>query len=234
MEAESLSIASQIFLVFYAVLYGALFTFSDRWRPFFMTHSSQQGWNRLLLSLFFFGVAPVVYLILVLPLLMLVAKSSIISIGLAIYAIAPLVAFYLLWVWLVISWKDKFYSEQELQLDPVKNSFLWVGEKPLSKRGVVFLLYIFLFVPISLLMVYPIAYLYIRTSKILLCIVVGFLFLFTGGLKEYRMTTYAALGALAGLIISWSAVGIIWLVYCIFLGGLIGILIEILISAKGI
>lgn len=147
-----MSIASQIFLLFYAVLYGILFTISDRWRPFATPHLSRQAWYRLALSVMCFGVLPVVYFLLALRLLMSVDKSSTWHLALAIYAVAPLAAFHFSWIWIVLSRRNTFYSTNEQVLEPVKSSLEWVGETPVSLLGVTTLLTFFGIGPVACLL----------------------------------------------------------------------------------
>ena len=143
-----MSIVAQVFLLFYAVLYGVLFTISDRWRPFFISHGSKEGWRRMGLSLVLYGIIPIGYFLLVLPMILEITNFDRISLGLAIYAVAPLIASYFLWVWLVISKKDEYYSKAEQQLEPVKSSLEWVAQRPISSLGVLILLVAFYIGPI--------------------------------------------------------------------------------------
>lgn len=127
-----MSVPSQIFLLFYAVLFGAIFTISDRWRPFALPHRSKEGWRRFLLSVVFVGVLPIGYFLLAFPILLSISGSTRICLGLAVYAVAPLVGFYFSWVWIVLWKKNMFYTREQQDLEPVRGSLQWVGDQPLS------------------------------------------------------------------------------------------------------
>jgi hypothetical protein len=147
-----MSIPSQIFLLFYAVLFGAIFTISDRWRPFALPHKSREGWQRFLLSTVFFGVLPVGYLILVLPMLFSINATTRTCLGLAVYAVAPLVGFYFSWVWIVLWKRDNFYTPEQQELEPVRSSLQWVGKQPLSLWAIALFILVFFFLPMILLL----------------------------------------------------------------------------------
>ena len=151
-----MSTTGQIFTLFFAVIYGALFTISDRWRPFFMSHKSQEGIRRIFLSLIFFGVIPVIYFVFTFFVLAKTVSdgtfSSILSPLAAVLFVMPLGAFYLIWLWIVIPNKEKFYSGHELKLEPVSNSFHWLDKnEPITFAFASLMLTIFLFVPLIVL-----------------------------------------------------------------------------------
>lgn len=122
-----MSIAAQIFALFYAVLYGALFTISDRWRPFFVRHRSKQGSYRLALSVLFFGFFPAAYFVIAFQVWMRVPGSKIWLLALAMYCVLPLYAFHCIWSWIVQGRRTIFYSSEELDCEPIKSAFLFVG-----------------------------------------------------------------------------------------------------------
>jgi len=133
------SVASQIFLLFYAVLYGALFTISDRWRPFASSHRSRTDLFRATLAAFFFGLLPIGYFLWALPRLLLIAGTRTVDLLVAAYAVAPLAGFYFLWLWLVLRYRPTFYSAEQISLEPVKSSIQWIGDSPVSVTGVIVL-----------------------------------------------------------------------------------------------
>lgn len=142
-----MSTVSQIFVLFYAVFYGAIFTMSDRWRPFFVSHTAHHGWKKLAFSLVFLGLFPVGYFVIVLPLFLPIKDSSWICLFLAVYAVAPIFAFNFFWTWIVVSKRNIFYSQQEQQTEPVKSSLEWVGKSPLVFKGYLFFVAVFILVP---------------------------------------------------------------------------------------
>ena len=115
-----------IFPVFFAVIYGAIFTISDRWRPFFTHFGRQTSKTRLVWSGVLLGILPIGYFS-----LMLWWKSSSTSAQwwvplLSAYASAPIALFYWIFVWISIKWKFSLYSTGELACEPVKSSFEWM------------------------------------------------------------------------------------------------------------
>jgi hypothetical protein len=126
---SEMSIVSQVFLLFYAVIYGVVFTISGRWSPFFIRHSEKEGWYRLGLSLIFFGLLPVIYFIIALPRLLIVSKSDGLNLFLAVYCVSPLIAFYFLWAWIVLGWPDKYYTKSEKCHEPLLTSLELVGNE---------------------------------------------------------------------------------------------------------
>src|SRR2546427_9980022 len=144
----TMSIASQIFALFFAVLYGALFTISDRWRPFFIRHDSREGWYRAAMATGCLGVCPVLYFVFAFEIMLGVAGSTWVQLVIAVYAVAPLVAFYFVWLWIILRDPKKAYSPSEQGIEPVKSSLDWVGGNGVSAAGVVALLGIFLVGPI--------------------------------------------------------------------------------------
>lgn len=91
------------------------------------------------LSALFFVLIPIAYFLFVIPFLLTIKKTNVVALGFAIYSVAPLIASYLLWVWIVLSRKNEFYSKVEQQVEPVKSSLEWVGERPISGLGVIIL-----------------------------------------------------------------------------------------------
>ena len=144
---------SEVFLVFYAVLYGVLFTLSDRWRPFFTSHTSRHGWKRLALSLVLLGLAPVSYLILILP--KIAQKTSVdwYYVLFAVYEVAPIGFFYILWVIITLRWREIFYSRLEQGTEPVKSSLKWVGKETPTIGGIAFWCLFLFGIPLALLLI---------------------------------------------------------------------------------
>ena len=140
-----MSIASQVFLVFYAIIYGAVFAVSDRWRPFFVRRYEWQGVRRAVLSLFFFGFFPVLYFLVVFQLLLTNERKDPVLLGVVIYSVAPLYAFLCIWAWIVVRWKDFFYCMEEQRLEPVRNSLDWLGSKAPSFSRYPFVVVVALF-----------------------------------------------------------------------------------------
>lgn len=135
-----LTVGAQIFALFYAVLYGALFTISDRWRPFFVRHGSKQGKKRLLLALVFFGAFPAGYFVIALPVFLRVREVYAWVLPIAMYSVLPLYAFHCGWSWIVQASRTTFYSPEELAVDPIKSSFCFVGDGPLDVLAAVLIL----------------------------------------------------------------------------------------------
>jgi len=147
-----MSIASQVFLLLYAVMFGAVFTISDRFRPFALPPQSKPGRRRVVLSLLFLGVLPTGYLLFALPILLSVNSTTRGCLGLAIYVVAPLIFSYFSWVWIILWKTDKFYDEEQLTIEPVRSSLEWVGERPLSGWVIGLLTTVLFVVPLVLLM----------------------------------------------------------------------------------
>jgi len=144
----TMSISSQIFLLFYAVLYGAIFTISERWRPFNVANNPDKGWCRLVLSLIFLAGLPVVYFLLTFEGLLSVSTYNTISLAVAVYAVAPLAAFYFLWGWIVTWGRNTFYSDNERKTEPLKSSLTWIGTGHITFVGASAILLVFLVFPI--------------------------------------------------------------------------------------
>ena len=121
-------IGAQVFALFYAVLYGALFTISDKWRPFFVRRGSRQGRKRLGLAVLFFGLLPVAYFVIALDIWMRIQTINIWWLALAIYSVLPLYAFHYAWSWIVQANRASFYAQEELDEDPVAASFRFLGD----------------------------------------------------------------------------------------------------------
>ncbi len=147
-------IACQVFLLFFAVMYGVIFTISDRWRPFFMHHRTSQGWRRSLLGLIFFGLCPIGYFLIAFTLLLRVSTNSIVHMAVSAYAVAPLIAFYFIWIWIILWRPQIFYTEQERNTEPLKTSLAWLGNnQPVSFAGVMIQILLLLIVPLVCLVV---------------------------------------------------------------------------------
>lgn len=148
----NMSVSSQVFLLFYAVIYGVLFTISDRWRPFFTHHRSKESWYRFILSLLFFGILPVGYFLFVFPPLLYVTGTSTLQIAISAYAVAPIISFYFIWIWIVLWQKDTFYTDIEQNTEPLKTSLTWLGRDSVSLLGICIGVILFLLVPVFLLL----------------------------------------------------------------------------------
>jgi hypothetical protein len=151
-QGINMSLPSQIFLLFYAVLYGVLFTLSDRWRPFFSAQNEPHGWRRLIISLVLFGLLPVTYFLLAMQKMTQASATDLFHLGIAIYAVAPLGFFYVLWLFIVVPRKDFFYTPYELNASPVKDSLDWVGVNYPSKQGIIFWAVLFFVIPYTILL----------------------------------------------------------------------------------
>jgi len=116
-----MSTVQQIFLFFYAIIYGALFTLSDRWKPFTFERG-REGRARFLLSLMFFGVLPVLYFSYVFLLLgserqpLSVDLPSILRVASAFALVVPIYGFYSLWAGIVMLDRRRFYSDATWKL----------------------------------------------------------------------------------------------------------------------
>lgn len=143
----------QVFLLFFAVMYGVVFTISDRWRPFFMHHRTSQGWRRGLLSLIFFGLCPIGYFLVAFPILLRVSADSIVPMAVSAYAVAPLIAFYFIWIWIILWRPQMFYTEQERNTEPLKTSLAWLGDQPVSFVGVMIQMLLLLIAPLVCLVI---------------------------------------------------------------------------------
>ena len=124
-----------IFLLFYAVLYGAIFTISDKWKPFTYAGSDNpEGRKRVLSSVFFLVLLPVFYFILCVNSLSYICERGSLKFLTPICLVSPLYAFYVLWAMLVSSKKDIFYSHRE-QISPViHESLFWTYNDPRHRR----------------------------------------------------------------------------------------------------
>lgn len=148
MEAR-LDIAQQVFIIFYAVLYGAIFTISDRWRPFFASPNSSKSISRLKLSFVLLGVLPIIYFLFMFTQLSHFDKTGWWLIFI-IFSVAPLYGIYNIWSWIVVSRKDKFFSdyEQNNSNSPVKHALGWVGGKTPSIKYMIFMSILLIVAPI--------------------------------------------------------------------------------------
>lgn len=131
--------AQTIFSLFYAILFGAIFTISDRWRPFTCSGETREGRKRVNLSILLLGVFPVLYFLFTFSSLSSITLKGILSLGIVIYLVVPLYAFYISWVMIVSFNKSKYYSAQEQDKPPIVESLFWIADRPPSK------LYLFLF-----------------------------------------------------------------------------------------
>ena len=123
--------AQTIFSVFYAVLYGAIFTISDRWRPFtYAGPNNPEGCKRFLLSLVLLVLFPVFYFILIFDPLSYICQRGFLKLLLPIYLVSPLYAFFVLWVTCVSSNKNIYYSQQEQRRPPIRDSLFWISDDP--------------------------------------------------------------------------------------------------------
>ncbi len=110
-----MTIAQQIFLLFYAILYGALFTLSDRWKPFIF-ESGKEGNARYLLSVILFGILPILYFYIAFSIL---ARTQTAITGswqgflrflLLFFLVTPIYGFYCIWGGIVLLKRDLFYA----------------------------------------------------------------------------------------------------------------------------
>lgn len=145
-----MTVPSQIFTLFYAVLYGALFTITDKWRPLMGTAFSPRGWNRLLLSVALYGLAPVLYFVLAFTGFQGVRTVTPRDLLLSIYCVAPLVFFHFCWIWMVAGEPDCYYEK-----DPWRSTIQELVEQ--TKAGGAYNRLIFVVVCLVLLLVAPLA-----------------------------------------------------------------------------
>ncbi len=136
--------AQQIFLVFYGILYGAFFTLSDRWKPFAF-ENMREGRNRLVLSVVFLGLLPVVYFAWAfqrLPYLIsgvfIEKQLSFPGLFLVMFFVTPVYGFYALWMGIVIGTQSKerfcFYKKDAWKrlLKQFSTAFEWKLSAPWS------------------------------------------------------------------------------------------------------
>ena len=113
--------AQTVFTVFYAILYGAIFTVSDKWKPFsYAGSNNRKGLKRCICSLIMLVLIPVIYFIHCFAALANTESAY------SILLVSPLYALYSLWSMYVPFNKDKFYSEEEQRTSPVKDSLFWI------------------------------------------------------------------------------------------------------------
>src|SRR5437016_2308255 len=108
--------AQQIFLFFYAIVYGAFFTLSDRRKPFTF-EKGPQGLARFSLSLTLLATMPVVYFSYVF--LALSRQEAVFSqdwvtflrlVGIFMM-VAPIYGFYCLWAGVILLNRARFYAD---------------------------------------------------------------------------------------------------------------------------
>lgn len=130
---KEMNASQTIFSLFYAILYGAIFTISDRWRPFtFAGSNNPEGRKRVNSGILMLGLFPVAYFILCFFSLSHVCRIGFFELLMTIYLVSPLYAIYVLWVMLVSFQKDKFYSKEEQRFSPIHESLFWIANRPPS------------------------------------------------------------------------------------------------------
>lgn len=151
MPNTEMNSSQTIFSLFYAVLYGAIFTISDRWRPFtFAGSNNPEGHKRVNASLLLLGVFPVSYFILCFFSLSNICKMGFFKLLMAIYLVSPLYAVYVLWAMLVSFQKNKFYSKQEQTSSPIRKSLFWIASHPPSRIYLCIFCAILIVIPIMI------------------------------------------------------------------------------------
>jgi hypothetical protein len=139
-------VLSQIFTLFYAVLYGAIFTLSDRWRPFYSSFEYEPQIRRHILSFFFFALFPVFYFISTLLELNKISVINHTSLFLSFYSVAPLGFFYICWSLYMRKYSDKYYScNEKKEGSVVYESLKWGGDRIFTRSIIVFVLFFYLF-----------------------------------------------------------------------------------------
>lgn len=111
-----MSTAQQIFLFFYAIVYGAFFTLSDRWKPFTLERG-RPGFIRFCVSMTLLGLLPIAYFSYV----FLVLGDHNVAYSrdfcnflrlLAVFAlVAPTYGFYCFWEGVILLNRRTFYSD---------------------------------------------------------------------------------------------------------------------------
>jgi hypothetical protein len=147
---------SQIFALFYAVLYGALFTITDKWRPVMGTFGCK-GQRRLLASFVCYGLLPVCYFVVAFLRLESVRATSL-NIPLSIVCVAPLVFFHFVWIWWVVPRRNRYYETYHLKHDEtLRAAIRWtlVGGNYNSCRAKVLSFVFLLVLPLAVLFILP-------------------------------------------------------------------------------
>jgi hypothetical protein len=113
-----MTVPNQVFLLFYAVLYGALFTITDKWRPL-MGSFGCKGLRRLGASVVCYGLAPVSYFVVAFMQLEHLRKPTCVSLSipLSILCVAPLIFFHFCWIWWVVPRRERYYEVYHLKTD---------------------------------------------------------------------------------------------------------------------
>ena len=141
---SDLNASQTIFSLFYAILYGAIFTISDRWRPFTMAGLSCAGWRRVFLSFGLLVVVPIAYFIVSLFSLSQVKEMGPWKLLEIILLVSPLYASYVLWALCVSCRKKPFFSVRERRLLPVKESLHWTSNRSHNRLFALLLMVIIL------------------------------------------------------------------------------------------
>ncbi len=116
-----MSTAQQLFLFFYAIVYGAFFTLSDRWKPFTF-EKGPQGFARFCLSMTLLAAMPVVYFSYVFLTLggwhavFLRDSISFLRLFVIFVLVTPIYGFYCLWAGVVLLKRARFYTDTTWQL----------------------------------------------------------------------------------------------------------------------
>jgi len=104
----------QIFSLFYAILYGVIFTLSDKWKPFTHARSERhEGLKRVISSIIALVMFPVSYFISCFWVMGHISKFEFCKLLITIFLVSPLYAFYSLWAMYVPYHRDTFYSKGE-------------------------------------------------------------------------------------------------------------------------
>ena len=118
---------SQVFALFYAVLYGALFTITDKWRPL-MGSFGCKGLRRLGASVVWYGLTPVSYFVVAFMQIEHLRKPTCLSLSipLSILCVAPLIFFHFCWIWWVVPRRERYYEAEHLTTDEtLKAAIKW-------------------------------------------------------------------------------------------------------------
>lgn len=150
-----MTIPSQVFLLFYAVLYGALFTITDKWRPL-MGVFGPKGRNRLVLSVILYGLAPVLYFLRAFRQLQGVRAPTYFNLLLSIYSVVPLVFFHFCWIWVVVPNVGRFYEDRHLKDTTLDAVITWTRVGDYTKPIFVLLSFLLLLgLPLLIIFVLP-------------------------------------------------------------------------------